>query len=76
MSHLDLSKLPIKGLTQLECGGQGADIDTAWNEELTPNVARLATGCVLEAVTQVAKGKLMNAFAIVRPPGKNEIPMN
>lgn len=70
LSQLDLSKLPIEGLTQLECGGQGADIDTAWNEELTPNVARLAVGCVIEAAINVAKGKLMNAFAVVRPPGK------
>lgn len=70
LSQLDLSKLPIEGLTQLECGGQGADIDTAWNEELTPGVARLAAGCVIEAAVSVAKGKLMNAFAVVRPPGK------
>lgn len=65
-----MSKLPIEGLTQLECGGQGADIDTAWNEELTPNVARLAVGCVVEAATSVASGKLLNAFAVVRPPGE------
>lgn len=70
MSHLDLSKLPIEGLTQLECGGQGADIDTAWNEELTPDVARLAVGCVIESASRVASGKLSNAFAIVRPPGE------
>lgn len=70
LSRLDLSKLPIEGLTQLECGGQGADIDTAWNEEQTPGVARLAAGCVVEAAVAVAEGRLMNAFAIVRPPGK------
>lgn len=70
VSNLDLSKLPIEGLTQLECGGQGADIDTAWNEVQTPNVARLAAGCVIEAATSVADGKLLNAFAVVRPPGK------
>lgn len=71
LRQLDLSKLPIEGLTQLECGGQGADIDTAWNEEKTPAVARLAAGCVIEAAVQVAQGKLLNAFAIVRPPGKS-----
>lgn len=54
----------------MECGGQGTDIDTAWNEEQTPGVARLAAGCVIEAALSVAEGKLMNAFAIVRPPGK------
>lgn len=54
----------------MECGGQGADIDTAWNEEQTPAVARLAAGCVIEAAVSVAEGKLLNAFAIVRPPGK------
>lgn len=73
ISQLDLSKLPIEGLTQLECGGQGADIDTAWNEELTPRAARLATGCVIEAASCVAKGRLQNAFAIVRPPGKRNL---
>ena len=26
LRQLDLSKLPIEGLTQLECGGQGADV--------------------------------------------------
>lgn len=62
--------MPIQGLTRLECGGQGADIDTAWNEEQTPGVARLAAGCVIEAAVQVARGKLRNAFAVVRPPGK------
>lgn len=71
LRQLDLSKLPIDGLTQLDCGGQGADIDTAWNEEQTPGVARLAVGCVIEAAVQVAKGQLLNAFAIVRPPGKH-----
>lgn len=70
LSRLDLSKLEIEGLTKLECGGHGADIDTAWNEELTPGVARLAAGCVIEAAIKVAKGILMNAFAVVRPPGK------
>lgn len=70
LSKLDLSKLPIEGLTQLECGGQGADIDTAWNEEQTPAAARLAAGCMIEAAVSVAKGKLLNAFAVVRPPGK------
>jgi acetoin utilization deacetylase AcuC-like enzyme len=70
LRHLDLTKLPIEGLTQLECGGQGADIDTAWNEEQTPGVARLAVGCVIEAAVRVASGKLLNAFAVVRPPGE------
>jgi acetoin utilization deacetylase AcuC-like enzyme len=71
LRQLDLSKLPIEGLTQLECGGQGADIDTAWNEEQTPGVARLAAGCVIEAAVRVATGRLLNAFAVVRPPGES-----
>lgn len=70
MEQLDLSQLPIEGLTQLECGGQGADIDTAWNEELTPGAARLAVGAVIESAMAVAEGRLLNVFAIVRPPGK------
>lgn len=45
-------------------------MDTAWNEELTPRVARLAAGCVIEAALSVALGKVKNAFAIVRPPGE------
>lgn len=69
LKRLDFSGLPIDGLTQLECGGQGADIDTVWNEEQTPGVARMAVGCVVEAATSVASGKLSNAFAVVRPPG-------
>lgn len=70
LGNLDLSQLPIPGLTQLDCGGQGVDIDTFWNEELTPGALRLAVGSVIESVLTVARGKLMNAFAVVRPPGK------
>ena len=70
MSKLDLTRLPIVGLAHLECGGQGADIDTPWNEEQTPGVARLAAGCVIEAAVNIAEGRLMNAFAVVRPPGE------
>lgn len=32
-------------------------------------IARLATGCVLNAVDDVMSGKLRNAFCAVRPPG-------
>lgn len=69
VSDLDLSKLRIPGLMQLECGGQGVDMDTFWNEQLTPEALRVAVGSVVEAVSRVARGQLLNAFAIVRPPG-------
>lgn len=68
--ELDLSKLPIEGLTQLDCGGPGADIDTAWAENRTPIACRRAVGSVIDAAVNVANGRFMNAFAIVRPPGK------
>lgn len=70
LDDLDLSKLPIKGLTQLDCGGIGADIDTAWNEEQTPRAVRTAVGAVIEAASSIIRGQLTNAFAIIRPPGK------
>lgn len=70
VADLNLNELRIPGLVQLECGGQGVDMDTFWNEEMTPHALRLAAGSVIESVSSVARGHLLNSFAIVRPPGK------
>lgn len=68
--EFDAQKLAsLDGLLQLECGGIGVDIDTAWNEYLTPKAAILAAGGAIQATLAVASGKLQNAFAIIRPPG-------
>ncbi|CAJ1988695.1 histone deacetylase [Leishmania donovani] len=44
--------------------------------EHTSRAARMAAGCVIEAVKAVLSGAATNAFAIVRPPGHHAGPAN
>ncbi|KAK4337052.1 hypothetical protein RND71_044128 [Anisodus tanguticus] len=64
-----IDKLPIKSYVKMNCGGVGVDSDTVWNESLTASAVRFAAGCVIDLAILVAKNKLKNGFAIVRPPG-------
>ena len=75
-SSLNRQKLDVKIFENLPsrfcvlpCGGFGVDSDTVWNDQHTPCVARMATGCVIELACQVAMGNLKNGIALVRPPG-------
>ena len=49
---------------------QKLDCDTYINEYSYENIY-YSTGCVLEAVDLVMKGKVKNALALIRPPGHN-----
>ncbi|CAG8522961.1 15584_t:CDS:10 [Acaulospora morrowiae] len=51
------------------CGELGISCDTTYNPAGTPNAARMAAGTVIEMVDAVASGKVVNGFAVVRPPG-------
>lgn len=53
----------------MACGGVGIDSDTTFNESFTWSAVRAAAGCVIDLASLVAKNKLKNGFAIVRPPG-------
>ena len=68
-STLQLNELPIKSFVRMTCGGVGIDNDTVWNEESTWAAVRSAAGCVIDLASLVAKNKLKNGFALVRPPG-------
>lgn len=68
-SSIQLSELPIKSYVRMACGGVGIDSDTTFNETFTWSAVRAAAGCVIDLASLVAKNKLKNGFAIVRPPG-------
>jgi len=68
-STLQINEFPIKSLTKMNCGGVGVDNDTYWSEMYTWSAVRAAAGCVIDLSIFVAKNKLKNGFALVRPPG-------
>lgn len=77
-STLQVDELPIKSYVRMNCGGVGIDNDTIWNDLFTWSACRAAAGCVIDLATFVAKNKLKNGFALVRPPGhhaEHEHPM-
>ncbi|CAG8446579.1 1716_t:CDS:10 [Diversispora eburnea] len=51
------------------CGELGISCDTTYNPYGTPNAARMAAGSVIEMMDAVVSGRVVNGFAIVRPPG-------
>ena len=67
-AYLDQAKKDVlQGLSTLSTGDTNVSSDS-WE------VARRATGGVLEAVEQVLGGKLKRAFCLTRPPGHHATP--
>lgn len=65
----DPAQLPLSNFVRLSCGGYGVDSDTYFNDASTQAAARLAAGSVAQLALSVAEGRLLNGFAVVRPPG-------